>query len=123
MVGKTPSKLLCGFEVKVIVTNSWLGINFLALADIRFLGADSFTWPHLISELLVAGSSWPRTFLHPRCFCLANTYRQQEVTICTNIEVNTSSISDKMYLLWMHCQVFHDMLTICDTINAQNRLM
>ena len=28
-------------------------------------------WPYLISELLVAGSSWPRTFLHPRCFCLA----------------------------------------------------
>ena len=38
MVGKTPCKLLCAFEVKVIVTNSWLGINFLALADIRSLG-------------------------------------------------------------------------------------
>ena len=37
MVGKTPCKLLCAFEVKVIVTNSWLGINFLALADIRSL--------------------------------------------------------------------------------------
>ena len=34
MVGKTPCKLLCAFEV----TNSWLGINFLALADIRALG-------------------------------------------------------------------------------------
>ena len=29
------------------------------------------SWPYLISELLVAGSSRPRTFLHPRCFCLA----------------------------------------------------
>ena len=38
MVGKTPCKLLCAFEVKVIVTNSWLGITFLALADIRSLG-------------------------------------------------------------------------------------
>ena len=36
-------------------------------------------------------------------------YRQQEVTICTKIEVNISSISDKMFLLSMHCQVFHDM--------------
>ena len=36
-------------------------------------------------------------------------YRQQEVTICTKIEVNIFSISDKMYLLLMHCQVFHDM--------------
>ena len=36
MVGKTPCKLLCAFEVKV--TNCWLGINFLALADIRALG-------------------------------------------------------------------------------------
>ena len=36
-------------------------------------------------------------------------YRQQEVTVCTKIEVNISNISDKMYLLLMHCQVFHDM--------------
>ena len=36
MVGKTPCKLLCAFEVKV--TSSWLGINFLALVDIRALG-------------------------------------------------------------------------------------
>ena len=35
MVGKTPCKLLCTFEVKV--TNSWLYINFLALVDIRAL--------------------------------------------------------------------------------------
>ena len=33
-------------------------------------------WPQLISKLLVASaclhaaSDWPRTFLHPRCFCL-----------------------------------------------------
>ena len=35
------------------------------------------SWPQLISKLLVASaclhvaSDWPRTFLHPRCFCLA----------------------------------------------------
>ena len=29
-------------------------------------------------------------------------YRQQEVTICLTIEVNTSSLSGKMYLLLMH---------------------
>ena len=35
------------------------------------------SWPQLISYLLVAttclhaASDWPRTFLHPRCFCLA----------------------------------------------------
>ena len=35
------------------------------------------SWPQLISKLLVtsaclhAASDWPRTFLHPRCFCLA----------------------------------------------------
>ena len=52
--------------------------------------------------------------------CQYYAYRQQEVTICTKIEVNISSISDKMYLLLMHCQVFHDMLTICDTIDTQN---
>ena len=37
MVGKTPCKLLCAFEVKV--NNKLLaGINFLTLADIRALG-------------------------------------------------------------------------------------
>ena len=35
------------------------------------------SWPYLISEFLVAyitivASDWPRTFLHPRCFCLAS---------------------------------------------------
>ena len=34
------------------------------------------SWPQLISKLLIASaclhaaSDWPRTFLHPRCFCL-----------------------------------------------------
>ena len=37
MVGKTPCKLLCAFEVKLVIY-CWLGINFLALADIRALG-------------------------------------------------------------------------------------
>ena len=37
MVGKTPCKLLCAFEVKV--SNKLLArYNFLALADIRALG-------------------------------------------------------------------------------------
>ena len=35
----------------------------------------STSWPYLISEFLVTyitivASDWPRTFLHPRCFCL-----------------------------------------------------
>ena len=36
------------------------------------------SWLQLISEFLVAmpvsnvASDWPRTFLHPRCFCLAS---------------------------------------------------
>ena len=37
------------------------------------------SWPQLISKLLItpaclhtaAASDWPRTFLYPRCFCLA----------------------------------------------------
>ena len=38
------------------------------------------SWPQLIAKLLVASaclhaaSDWPRTFLHPRCFCLAYHY-------------------------------------------------
>ena len=38
------------------------------------------SWPQLISKLLVAptclhvASDWPRTSLHPRCFCLAFEY-------------------------------------------------
>ena len=46
MVGKTPCKLLCAFEVKVC--NKYLGslaINFLALADIKAL---SFLFVHII---------------------------------------------------------------------------
>ena len=38
MVGKTPCKLLCAFEVKVSNKLLAIGINFLALADIRALG-------------------------------------------------------------------------------------
>ena len=42
----------------------------------EFLITCSTSWPYLISEFLVAyitivASDWPRTFLHPRCFCLA----------------------------------------------------
>ena len=38
------------------------------------------SWPSLISNILVAyngASDWPRTFLHPGCFCLAymHTYK------------------------------------------------
>ena len=29
------------------------------------------SWPYLISELLVAGSSWPRTFFTPQVFLLS----------------------------------------------------
>ena len=36
--------------------------NFLALLDIRVFG-------HLY--ITIVASDWPRTFLHPRCFCLA----------------------------------------------------
>ena len=38
------------------------------------------SWPQLISNLLVClpvcnvASDWPRTFLHPRCFCLVYVY-------------------------------------------------
>ena len=38
MVGKTPCKLLCAFEVKVSNKFLAIGINFLALADITALG-------------------------------------------------------------------------------------
>ena len=38
MVGKTPCKLLCVFEVKVSNKLLAIGINFLALADIRVFG-------------------------------------------------------------------------------------
>ena len=71
MVGKAPCKLLCAFEVKSrLVTNCWIGINFLTLADIksfRSLIHSQTSWPYLISELLVTGS-WPRTFFTPQVF-------------------------------------------------------
>ena len=57
MLGRRPCKLLCAFEVKV---SNWLGLNFLALADI-------FT-DFLILERLVAVSSWPCTFLYPLAY-------------------------------------------------------
>ena len=41
-------------------------------------------------------SDWPRTFLHPRCFCLAS--RHTEAIIIVNIEVNTLMTSH-MHLL------------------------
>ena len=60
IVVKVPCKLLYVIQVKA------------------FLIKCSPSWPYiyLISEFLVAyitivASDWPRTFLHPRCFCLA----------------------------------------------------
>ena len=67
MVGKTPCKLLCVFKVKVCY--KWLVcLSFKLLIHLQT------SWPYLLSELLVAGSSWPRTFLYHRCFCLAYHY-------------------------------------------------
>ena len=40
----------------------------LALADIRLLIHSQTSWPYLISELLDAGSSWPRTFFTTQVF-------------------------------------------------------
>ena len=58
IVVKVPCKLLYVIQVK------------------EFLITCSTSWPYLISEFLVAyitivASDWPRTFLYPRCFCLA----------------------------------------------------
>ena len=58
IVVKVPCKLLYVIQVKEFLINC------------------STSWPYLISEFLVAyitivASDWPRTFLHPRCFCLA----------------------------------------------------
>ena len=45
------------------------------------------SWPQLISKLLVASaclhvaSDWPRTFLHPRCFCLAYHYFCKQISL------------------------------------------
>ena len=58
IVVKVPCKLLYVIQVK------------------EFLIKCLTSWPYLISEFLVTyitivASDWPRTFLHPRCFCLA----------------------------------------------------
>ena len=58
IVVKVPCKLLYVIQVK------------------EFLIKCLTSWPYFISEFLVAyitivASDWPRTFLHPRCFCLA----------------------------------------------------
>ena len=63
--------------------------NFLALADIRALGHEFI----LISELLVAGTFWPWTLLHPRCFCLvyhcflSTYYCIAKCIIATNLKI------------------------------------
>ena len=74
IVVKVPCKLLYVIQVK------------------KFLIKCSTSWPYLISEFLVAyitivASDWPRTFLHPRCFCLAYIYTNTSLlqkTIKTN---------------------------------------
>ena len=66
MVGKTPCKLLCAFEVKV--SNKLLARYKLLGSSFRSLIHSQTSWPHLISEVLVAGSSWPRTFFTPQVF-------------------------------------------------------
>ena len=64
IVVKVPCKLLYVIQVK------------------EFLTKCSTSWPYLISEFLVAyitivASDWPRTFLHPRCFCLASRFTDE----------------------------------------------
>ena len=44
-------------------------LNFLALLDIRVF----------LSLITIVASDWPRTFLHPRCFCLAYHYFLLEI--------------------------------------------
>ena len=58
------------------------------------------SWPPLISNILVdynLASDWPRTFLHPGCFCFftitgnSSKYYYQDTAICllySSIEVN-----------------------------------
>ena len=67
IVVKMPCKLLYVIRVK------------------EFLIKCSTSWPYLISEFLVAyiyitivASDWPRTFLHPRCFCLASQFTDNQ---------------------------------------------
>ena len=70
MVGKTPCKLLCAFEVnisnKLLARYKLLGPNWYQ--SFRSLIHSQISWPYLISELLVAGSSWPHTFFTPQVF-------------------------------------------------------
>ena len=66
IVVKVPCKLLYVIQVK------------------EFLIKCLTSWPYLISEFLVAyitivASDWPRTFLHPRCFCLAYYYFHDKI--------------------------------------------
>ena len=68
---KVPCKLLYVIKVK------------------EFLIKCSTSWPYLILEFLVAyitivASDWPRTFLHPRCFCLA-LQLQENTTVVQKI--------------------------------------
>ena len=70
IVGKTPCKLLCAFEVKV--SNKLLArYKLLGPKSFRSLIHSQTSWPYLILEFLVAGSSWPRTFFTPQVFLLS----------------------------------------------------
>ena len=83
IVVKVPCKLLYVIQVK------------------EFLIKCSTSWPYLISEVLVAyitivASDWPRTFLHPRCFCLAYRYRDildNQDNFVVNIEIYFLALS------------------------------
>ena len=61
---------------KPIIVVKMLGCKLLYIIQVT-----GFSWPYLISKILVAfnysynaASDWPRTFLQPGCFCLAYTY-------------------------------------------------
>ena len=72
-------ELLCACMSWILISN-WL--NFLALPDIR-----AFSRRFIQNAV----SSWPRTILHPRCFCLAYHYCLSILFVnitedsCTNI--------------------------------------
>ena len=75
IVVKVPCKLLYVIQVK------------------EFLIKCSTSWPYLISEFLVAyitivASDWPRTFLHPRCFCLAFILQQIKQAVKPVLQVS-----------------------------------
>ena len=78
---KVPCKLLYVIQVK------------------EFLIKCSTSWPYLISEFMVAyitivASDWPRTFLHPRCFCLA-FYIQ---TTVASVNLSSRWLSNNTYV-------------------------